>query len=97
MLLQTIRFVDTLSARIVNATDCRAMDVELEAVAQQLSQIEAHLAPNNVQGLKHQVDILRSQMQVSCPSCMLCCVRVQGCDSVSVLVACDCCFFVHGV
>ena len=66
LFFQTIRFVDTLSARIVTSTDCRAMDIELEAVAQLLSQIEAHLAPNNVQGLKHQVDTLRSQMQVSC-------------------------------
>ena len=50
--------------RIVTATDCRSMDVALEDVGRQISQIEAHLAPNNVQGLKHQVDTLRSQMQV---------------------------------
>lgn len=62
--VQTIRLVDALAVRIVTATDCRSMDVALEDVGKQISQIEAHLAPNNVQGLKHQVDTLRSQMQV---------------------------------
>lgn len=68
--MQTIRLVDALAVRIVTAADCRSMDTTLEDVGRQISQIEAHLAPNNVQGLKHQVDTLRSQMQVSPSACV---------------------------
>lgn len=63
--MQTIRLVDALAVRIVTAADCRSMDAVLEDVGKQISQIEAHLAPNNVQGLKHQVETLRSQLQVT--------------------------------
>jgi hypothetical protein len=66
--MQTIRLVDALSVRIVTTTDCRSMDVTLDEIDKQISQIEAHLAPNNVQGLKHQADTLRSQMQERLPT-----------------------------
>jgi hypothetical protein len=74
--MQTIRLVDALSVRIVTATDCRSMDIALEDIGRQICQIEAHLAPNNVQGLKHQVDTLRSQMQVT-PLIAICTIRAQ--------------------
>lgn len=62
--MQTIRLVDALAVRIVNAADCRVMDSTLESLGRQMAEVEAHLAPNNVHGLKHKVEILQSQMQV---------------------------------
>jgi hypothetical protein len=70
--MQTIRLVDALAVRIVSSSDCLVMDATLERLGREMAAVEAHLAPNNVHGLKHQVEILQSQMQARRSCCREC-------------------------
>lgn len=54
--MQVVRLVDALAVRIAGSVECRKMDLQLEELNRQISHVEVQLAPNRVQGLKHQVE-----------------------------------------
>eukprot|EP00892_Ulva_mutabilis_P006642 jgi/Ulvmu1/434/UM001_0441.1 len=67
-LLKVVKMVDALAVRIAGSAECRSMDVQLEALGQQMAQVEAQLAPNKVQGLKYQVDSVVAAVEAMDPS-----------------------------